>query len=108
MNNKITTQMAATNSRNNSAIKELAFITTPFLPGTFIAVHIPASLLSSFSLSISAPDTFTDNFLHWLLQLAKFNLCIFLDLLDFHHPLNHTRSVELAPLVGVGEKAPGS
>ena len=99
--------MAATSSRDSTAMKTLAFITTLFLPGTFVAVRflLPLPYL--------LPNTPTDNLQHQLLQLAililisSSPLSLFLDLLGVHHPPDPPRSIELASLVGMGEAASG-
>jgi hypothetical protein len=56
--------MAATSSRDSSAMKTLAFITTLFLPGTFVAVRPPLPL--PLTPLLTYPQTvFSTSFFNW-------------------------------------------
>jgi hypothetical protein len=61
--------MAATSSRDSSAMKTLAFITTVFLPGTFVAVRSPLHSLQSPLLTFSSSQTiFSTGLFNWQAQ----------------------------------------
>lgn len=107
MDNRLTAKMAAVSSRDGSAMKTLAFMTTLFLPGTFVAVCPP----NPHPLATSSLTATTECLQHRNVRLAavldgfhlQSRIFLFLGVLGLHDPTDHSCGHLMAPMVGLGK-----